>query len=60
MALNDMLYDEHNLVTPLDWPTLKDDYLAKNRPVLWRDNNGWPADQNDNYPEDRANQATQK
>jgi len=59
-ALDGITSYQHDGVT-LDWSTLRD-YILLDRPVLWLDHGGWPANQSDEYPsfEDRQNQGHAK
>jgi hypothetical protein len=60
-ALDGITSDQHDSVTPLDWTMLRD-YILMDRPVLWLDHGGWPANQNDSYPpsENRQDQGHAK
>jgi len=49
-------------ISALTWSKLRDGFIRKKRPVLWLDHNGWPSDQNDEYPseENRKHQGHAK
>ena len=60
-ALDGITSDRHDSMNPLDWATLRD-YILTDRPVLWLDHGGWPANQNESLPpgELRADQGHAK
>jgi len=48
-ALDVITHHQHDSADPIDWIILKN-YINMNRPILWLDHGGWPANQSESWP----------